>query len=174
MFIRIKSRKNSSGKIKEYAYLVKSQRRKRSKKPPKQKIISYLGKVIHINNHQQSSTINTKSPLNAVIKTLLADLLISNEFIQNKDILTKNNIIVDLSKKTVKDRQTGQNLCLQANEGFITNQTLKQILPYNPPETTEKGVGRDFAQKILAAGLKPSNEEFLSLYTIVSKRFHRK
>jgi hypothetical protein len=174
MFIRIKSRKNSSGKIKKYAYLVRSKRRKGSKKPPKQRIISYLGKVIHLNNHQQSSTINIKKDLTATIKALLSELLISNGFEPNKDILTKQNIVIDLSKRTIKHLKTGQNLCLQVNEGFVANHTLKKILPYKPPETTEKWVGMDFAQKILASGLKPSNEAFLSLYAMVSNSFHRK
>jgi len=176
MFTRIKKRKDSSGKTKKYAYLVRSKRRKKSKKHPKQKVVAYLGRIIQLNNHQQSSTIINKGQnIKTTIKAMLADLLLSNGFkSSDKTLFTKNTILVDLSKKQVKHKETGQKFCLQVNEGFMTNYTLKQILNYKPPETTEKGVGMDFAQKILSAGLKPNKEAFLELYSSISKDFHRK
>ena len=83
MFIRTKSRKNSSGKIKKYAYLVSSKRRRKSKKNPKQRVIAYLGRVIELNNHQQSSTIINKKDINKAIRALFDDLLTSNGFKTN-------------------------------------------------------------------------------------------
>jgi len=175
MFIRIKTRKNSSGKITKYAYLVTSKRRKSSKKPPRQKVIAYLGKIIPLNNHQRSSSIPNNEPLETSIKNMFTHILTFNGFKEaTEGVFTKNQILVDLNKKQVKDQETNQNLCLQLHEGFISRLTLKQILPYKPPEATEKEVGLDFAKKLLSAGLKPSQGNFLSLYKQISKDFHKK
>jgi hypothetical protein len=175
MFIRTKSRKNSSGKIKKYAYLVSSKRRRKSKKNPKQRVIAYLGRVIELNNHQQSSTIINKKDINKVILVLFDDLLTSNGFKKNKDALfQKDNILIDITNKTVNDAKTGKNICIKVNEGYISKYSLKKIFPYSPPEATEREVGLDFAKKLVSAGLKPSEEAFLTLYSLISKGFHRK
>ena len=176
MFIRIKTRKNSKGEIKKYAYLVSSKRRKRSKKTPKQKNIAYLGRIVELNNHQQCATIiNNEKDTSKAIIALFKELLISNGFKQKKDLIfQKDQIIVDLTTKKVKNTKTNKNLCLKANEGYIVSNTLNKILPYDPPEATEKEIGLDFAKKLVASGLKPSKEAFLALYSTLSKKFHRK
>tara|TARA_Y100000310_G_C20626426_1_gene786178 strand:+ start:998 stop:1522 length:525 start_codon:yes stop_codon:yes gene_type:complete len=174
MYIRSKNRKNSSKKITKYAYLVKSKRRKKSKKHPKQKVVAYLGRVIELNNHQQSSTI-INNDMSKTIISMISQILLSNSFKpHNNAIFTRGTIVVDLSKRQVKDLKSNKNICLQINEGFISNHTLKEILDYQPIEATEKKIGMDLAKRLLAVGLKPQKKDFISLYNLISKDFHRK
>ena len=176
MYIRIKSRKNSTGKINKYAYLVSSKRRRKSKKHPKQKVLAYLGRVVELNNPQQSSTIlNNENDISRAIMILFKELLISNGFKPLKGLsFQKDQIVIDLLNKEVKDAETNKIICLKVNEGHIASHSLKKILPYKPPEATEKEVGLDFAKKLVSAGLKPSEEVFLALYSMISKKFHGK
>ncbi|MDP3916732.1 MAG: hypothetical protein Q8Q42_00400 [Nanoarchaeota archaeon] len=164
MYIRTKSRKNKQGIKKEYAYLVTSKRRKNSKKPPKQKIIAYLGQVIQLKDIQQTTTNN--KPLKSIFRDMLKELLIFNGFKQkNKNILTKGDILIDISKNRVINIKTARKICLRVNEGHITGYTLKKLFNYKPIEATKKEVGLDFAKTLVSAGLKPSKEDFLTLYS---------
>ncbi len=175
MYIRTKTRKNTSGSIRKYAYLVLTKRRKRSKRHPKQKVSAYLGRVIELNNHQQSTLNNPKQSAKQTIKAMLEELLLSNGFAKaKKDIFIRGDIRVNLFNLVVKSIETGQKLCLQVNEGFISRPTLVQIVRYELPTGTEKVVGQDLVKKLLAVGLKPQKEAFLALYYKISKDFHGK
>lgn len=175
MYIRTKTRKNNSGDIRKYAYLVLTKRRKRSKKHPKQKVSAYLGRVIELNNHQQSTLNNPKQSAKQTIKSMLEELLLANGFAKaGKDKFIRGDISVNLFNLVIKSIKTGQKLCLQVNEGFVTRPTMKQAVRYEPPSGTEKEVGQDLAKKILATGLKPQKQAFLALYYKISKEFHRK
>jgi len=174
MFIRIKSRKNSSGKTLKYAYLVVSKRRKRSKKHPKQKVLAYLGRVIELKDHKQELNEPVDNVKKAILK-LFEDLLMFNGFSRkSKYSFLRDNILVDLADKEVKEIDSGRNVCLKVNDGFIVGTTLKKALKYKPPEATEKEIGLDFAKMLVSVGLSPTEKTFLSLYRGVSKRFHRK
>jgi UDP-galactopyranose mutase len=180
MFIRIKKRKNLSGKTNTYAYLVKSKRRKRSRRPPKQKVIAYLGKVIRLNNnHQQSSTIINNQIKHSSIRKMVTGhitrLLSKNGFEKaKKGLLSNKDIIIDLKSCKVRHKKTNKKLCLQVNEGFISDYTLKQVLNYTPVKGLEKEVGKDLANKLLSVGLRPTEEEFLEIYSHIAKGFQRK
>ena len=188
MYIRTKNRKNKSGEIRKYAYLVFSKRRKKSKKSPKQRFSKYLGRVIELfpapkqcqtmpNNAKQCQTMSNNAPQtpSEAILLMFKQLLLSAEFQRSsKHIFRREDVEVDLSVLTVKSIETGQELCIQANEGFISKYTLRKIVRYKPPETTEKEIGQDLAKRLLASGLKPSQDEFLALYYQILKNLHRK
>ncbi len=188
MYIRTKTRKNKSGDIREYAYLVFSKRRKKSKKSPKQRVSKYLGRVIELFsapkqcqsmpiNANQCQSMPINAPLNPTeaVKSLFETLLLSAEFQRvKKETFRRGDVEVDLFGLTVKSIETGQKLCIQANEGFISDYTLRKIVRYRPPETTEKEIGQDLAKRLLASGLKPSQEVFLALYYQILKNLHRK
>ncbi|MBT3262083.1 hypothetical protein HOB87_06855 [Candidatus Woesearchaeota archaeon] len=175
MFIRVKSRINSKGEIKKYAYLVRSVRRKRSKKHPKQKVVAYLGRVIELNNNLQQSTTPNLKTLRANLKPMFKELVVSNGFKEtSKDSFLRGNIYINTQRSVVKDVKTGQNICLKVNEGYISSYSISKLMNYRPIESVEKEVGRDFAKKLVSSGLKPSQEVFMALYLLISKKFHRK
>lgn len=175
MYIRTKTRKNVSGKIRKYAYLVLTKRRKRSKRHPKQKVSAYLGKVIELNNHQQSTINNPKQSAKETTEAMFKEILLANGFTKAEEwIFLRGDIKVNLLNLVVKSVRTGQKLCLQVNEGFIVRHTMRQAVRYEAPPGTEKDIGQDLANKLLAAGLKPQKEAFLALYYKVSKALHRK
>ena len=175
MYIRTKTRKNVSGQTRKYAYLVLTKRRKRSKRHPKQKVSAYLGRVIELNNHQQSTLNNPKQSAKETIEAMLEELLLSNGFAKaGKDIFIRGDIRVNLLNLVIKSIKTGQKLCLQVNDGFIVRHTMRQAVRYEAPSGTEKDVGQDLAKKLLAAGLKPQKEAFLGLYYKISQELHRK
>ncbi len=164
MFIRIKARKNSSGKTLKYAYLVSSKRRKRSNKAPKQKVVAYLGSVIELKDYKQENQDLPKKPQGSILK-LFEEVLLFNEFKQKtKYSFLRDNILVDLADKEVINLTSGQNVCLKVNEGFIVKATLKKALEYKPPEATEKEIGRDLAKTLVFAGLKPLEATFLAIF----------
>jgi len=173
MFIRVKSRKNSSGKTLKYAYLVLTKRRKKSKKSPKQKIIAYLGSVVELKNKTQGLEKPVKT-MQEAIKMMYYDLLSFNDFKQKGNMFLKNEIIVDFKKKQVKDQIKGKKICLKVNDGFITEYTLKKLLNYLPPQKTEKEIGKNLAENLILGGFKPSDALFLEIFRSVSKEFHRK
>ena len=174
MYIRAKARKNKSGKINYYAYLVASKRRKRSSQPPKQKVLAYLGRVIILKDHKQENEELPKNPKEAILK-LFQDVLTANGFKQKtKFSYIKEHILVDLADKEVVDLMSGQEACLKVNEGFMARPTLKKALEYKPPEATEKEIGRDLAKTLVSAGLKPSEALFLALFRNLLEDFHRK
>jgi len=174
MFIRVKSRKSVSGKVKKYAYLVESKRRKKSRKAPKQKVIAYIGKVVELKDHKQE--LNKKqNDFRETLLDLFKDLLLFNGFKQTTEFsFIKEGILVDLADKEVKEINSNQNICLKVNEGFISEYTLSKAFEYKPPEATEKEVGRDLAKMLVSTGLSPTEETFISLYKQISKSFHRK
>ncbi len=174
MYIRTKTRKNVSGDVRKYAYLVLTKRRKRSKKHPKQKVSAYLGRVIELNNHQQSTVNNAQQSPKETVRAMFDELLLANGFSKVDQHYSKGDLMVNLNNYNVKSIKTGQKLCLQVNEGFVANKTLRRIICYRPPEGTNKDVGQDLAKKLLSSGLNPQKEAFLGLYYKISKEFHGK
>ena len=164
MFIRVKARKNASGKILKYAYLVSSKRRKSSRKNPKQKISAYLGRIIELKGCKQENQKLPKNHQEAILK-LLEEILLFNGFAQKtKYSFLRDAILDDLADKEVIDLSSNKEVCLKVNEGFIAKITLRKALEYKPPETTEKEIGRDLAKTLISAGLKPSEAIFLAIF----------
>ena len=131
----------------------------------------------HLSNAKQCQTMPNNAPQtpSESIVQMFKQLLLSAEFQRvNKHIFRRGDVEVDLSVLTVKSIETGQQLCIQANEGFISKYTLRKIVRYKPPETTEKEIGQDLAKRLLSSGLKPSQEVFLALYYQILKNLHRK
>ncbi len=175
MYVRVKARKNKDGSVRRYAYVVRSKRRKKSRKAPKQKNVAYLGRVHVLDAVGQTLPEDQKGSIQDVLFLLFDQLLRPNGFKPlKKGVWCKETLCVDCLASKVFDQETDRNVCLEVNEGFLTGHTLKQLFPYKPPETTEKGVGQDFAQKLLAAGLKPSGDTFLWLFRKVFRNLYRK
>ena len=174
MYVRIKTRKTSSGKIHKYAYLVSSKRRRKSKRPPKQKVIAYLGKVIQLEyNHEPILNTSLKQPRKA-IEDLLIQILTTSGFkkhSQDSRILEKDQIQVNLRNLTTASKNNKKPLCLAINEGFISSPTLKKLLNYKVPQKKETDIGFDLAKKLISCGIKPKKDDFVSLYNLI---FHRK
>lgn len=178
MFIRLKKRKNPSGKSYTYAYLVKN---KRHKKTVEQKIIKYLGRVFKFPKTKPTtlkkyfSLPNLKEYFNKTkLPTILLNFieleLYKHNFKQIKKHLWLNSgCIVNLSKLklyTTKNKP----FVLQLNQGFLTEHTIKNILNFKFPKQntedieTELNHARSLANTLLSAGIKPSKIEFIYLF----------
>ena len=106
---------------------------------------------------------------------MFKELVVSNGFKEtSKDSFLRGNIYINTQRSVVKDVKTGQNICLKVNEGYISSYSISKLMNYRPIESVEKEVGRDFAKKLVSSGLKPSQEVFMALYLLISKKFHRK
>jgi len=172
MFIRSKTRKLPSGKTIKYAYLVKSKRRKKSKKPPKQHIIAYLGRIIELKDHQPTLT-NPKDYKDAV-ESLLKQILESNgfrKFQKDPRTLKKDIIIIRFASFDVFDQSTNKDLCLMVNEGFISAFSLKNIFNYKPLEKNKREIGLDLAKNLISTGIKLKGDDFVQIFNLF---LHRK
>ena len=160
MFIRIKKIKN-----KEYAYLVKNIWRKR-KKASRQTTKRYLGKVhkvekttnvslkdfLKINNLEKY--LNENKP-EKIIKNLIQTELSNHEFKEvQKDVWILNSIKLNLKEKTIINEKTKKPLCLEINNNFLCNPTLKKLLKFKPKaELTELQIGKGLANSFESAGI---------------------
>ncbi len=178
MYIRLKRRKNKSGKTYTYAYLVKIRGYKT--RSPKQKVLDYLGRVFDqttINSPKQCQTMpnnakhNTKQTFKQCILTLLNSEY--NRFLtkigESKYETTKEEkAIIDLKELRVYTKNTNKPACILINDGFICDLTLKNIINFKPPEALEKEIGHVLAKNLIFAGINPKEEEFLNLFKMIS------
>ncbi len=176
MYIRIKSRKNSSGKLSDYAYLVLS---KRKYKKPRQKVIAYLGKVYQFPDTELVSLEPNYDLLNAQYKSLIMHLislqLIKMGFKTSKEnVFIKDKILVDLNSKRVYSIREQNPISLKINNGFISDYTLSKLINYNPPKTHLKGIGKDFANFLTLTGLQVQETVFLELFNKIRSMINEK
>ncbi len=158
MFIRIKKISN-----KEYAYLVKNVWKKR-KKASRQKVSSYLGRVYKlskIKNEQLKDCSNLSAK--AIIKELIKQELINHGFQETKvNNFEKDNFIVNLKKKEVKDKKTKKQICLEINNNFLCAYTLRKLLNFSPKQgLTKLQVGKELANAFESAGIIVPKELFV-------------
>lgn len=75
----------------------------------------------------------------------------------------KDKILINLTEKTV--RQGSKKVVIATNEGFICDNTIKDMLEYKPGEgKTEEALGMELAKRLLEAGLKADDEEFVAIF----------
>ena len=171
MYIRQKTRKNSSGNCYAYAYLVSSKYRK---KHPKQKVIAYLGRVYTYNKQKNTPPITIKEDKTDKLDFNSLSLLILKKFLvlsglKEKDIQTKDGITIDLLKRTI--RKNNIKVTISLNKGHLNDFTLSQFLDFKTPNKSDFRIGKELATKMLNIGIEPEKELFLMLFNKLRKKY---
>jgi len=165
MFIRTKKIKN-----KEYAYLVKNIWKKR-KKSSRQKIHSYIGRVYKLEkskNNELSKEKLEKSNSKKMTLNLIKTELLNHSFSETKNNIFENNEFkVNLNRKEVTNTRTKKQICLEMNNNFLCNYTLKKLVNFSPKQgLTKLQVGRELANNFEAIGIKVPKE----IFVIIAKK----
>ena len=174
MFVRVKKRKG-----KNYAYLVKNEWTSRG---TRQKVIKYLGSVVEIEKKNQAN-FNVdeliKSNAEEFIKKTIQNELKSLGFTDNEDMMRLGDL--EYNKKTQEIKKDGKRAVIKNNEGFICEDTIKDLLKFVKEDykTLKKGtktetktfIIKNLANKFLEAGL-PANENYFIILAdkILSER----
>ncbi len=174
MFVRVKKRKG-----KNYAYLVKNEWTSRG---TRQKVIKYLGGVVGIEK-KNPANFNVdeliKSNAEEFIKKTIQNELKSLGFIDEKNTMRFGG--VEYNKKTQEIKKDGKRAVIKNNEGFICEDTIKDLLKFVKKDykTLKKGtktetknfIIKNLANKFLEAGL-PANENYFIILAdkILSER----
>ena len=149
MFIRKKKIKGI-----EYAYLVKNKYNKKVKQS-RQKSSQYLGKIIKLDF--QGNPIKAHTIKSAIIQSLK-----NLNFEQKDSQLIKGKMIIDLKNQTVIN--SNKPLCLELNQGYLCNYTLKKLINFKPKNTTNIEIAKDFASIFVNAGINIDQESFVSIF----------
>lgn len=149
MFVRVKKIKE-----KEYGYLVKN---KWTKKGSRQRVVGYLGKIIHLKRKKDLTFKYNQKPLKKIFLELIDWELKCHGF-ENFQI---DDIKVDLDKKTVL--QGKKNIVLAMNEGFLCSHTIKALLKFKP-KGHEEQIALQLANSLVETGIKVPHEVFIKLY----------
>ena len=167
MFIRTKKINK-----KEYAYVVKNTWKKR-KKESRQKVSSYLGRIYKlekINNNQLEADYEKQSYKKTILDLIRLELL-NHDFKEiKKNIWQKEEFIVDLKNKKVYDLKNKKNICLEINNNFSCNYTLRKLINFIPKKgLTELQIGKQLANSFEAAGVSVSKDIFVIIAQKVLK-----
>ena len=171
MFIRIK-------KIKErpYAYLVANTW---TSTGPRQKVFKYLGKIVKLEaNPGMSFEDYLKKVYNKDLVQYYSDIkyrqlamdMISFElflhgFKKESNRLNNDSYTVDLNSNEVYLVSNRSPAVFQMNEGFLCNTSLRKFLNFKPKEGKyDAEIGKDLAERSVAAGLNINKEAFIVLY----------
>ena len=156
-----------------YAYLVENKWHK-GMQQSRQKKQKYLGRVhslqkIQSNNFSKDLNQEIKKYCNSkTTKQILCDLvifeLINHNFTLKEKVLEQGNFIVDLKKSQVYEKQTQKPICLELNNNFLTNETLRPLINYNLPiNKTQRQITHHLANILVSAGIQPDKEVFIEL-----------
>mgnify|MGYP001561774784 CR=1 FL=1 len=171
MYLRTKKRKNKEGKERTYLYLAKMLYRKKGR-PPKQKIVAYLGPVIACMNAKKvqpepKNWTEYDSFRETLKKTISSTLLANGFFCHSPGMFLKRDqhkkVFVDTNNQTIQNER-GLKVCLAMNNGFLCDFTLQRLLSQKLPETTERGLGKHLAKSLIEAGIEAEKELFLILF----------
>ncbi len=156
MYIRLKTIKN-----KEYAYLVKSKYYKR--KPPKQMISKYLGRV-YTPHKYLNNNINKENAFNNIEEFLksLIELEIKNHNLYE-------HFIIDFDKFKIKNKK-GNSCVIRINNGYLCDYTLKNLLKFEPSSLDEKTFSKELARALIESGIQINNDMFVLLFDKVYKK----
>lgn len=165
MYIRTK-RRITKKDYDIYAYEAKSIR---TKEGPRQKVVSYLGKVHKFENNGLTlpfylseanlQTYFSDKNLKETVKELLIFELIRHGFSRDGNILTKNEFIVNIDDKTVKSK-TKENIVFSINQGFLCTETLKKCLKC----IEESSETKKLIKSLLLIGLSPDQDSFTQIF----------
>ncbi len=157
MFVRVKKIKG-----RPYAYLVENEW---TPWGSRQRVSKYLGKTQTLSRFSEGLA-ELPTGLQPAIVEAVAQELSNHGFVREGNLLKQENVTVDLNEKTV--RQNTKKIVLGMNEGYLCDHTLQQLLTFTPEERQDESA-KKLASRVLEAGLKLSNEQFLHLYEQVKK-----
>ena|SRR3989344_4943324 len=158
MFVRIKKRKNHSGKTYKYAYLVKT---KYLKKGPRQRILQYLGRLYEFKKESDKDQ-KTLKKWPESLKQLIEEELANHYFKEEKEVWKNHTIEINFKERKIE--KDGQKVCLKFNNGFLCDFTLSLVLDFQIPKTNEKGIGKSLGNTLLLAGIGINPERFIELF----------
>lgn len=162
MFVRIKRIKGNF-----YAYNVEN---KRIKGKVRQKSRKYLGKVL-VPKKQKSKDFRNfikkdyKEYSRNNYKKIISDLV---TFEIGKHELPK--IKVDIDRSIVE--KDSSPIVLKINEGFLYNQTLKNLVDFNPVGDDNYMIGKEFAELFVKAGIQVPKELFVELFEKITQKIN--
>ena len=179
MYTRIKKIKNI-----EYVYLVKSYWSKR-KKSPKQKTLKYLGRLYRFKktknkaleqylNIKDIENYFNKTSIKKIIKDLIKLELHNYNFKEIKpNIWKQEDIIVDLKSKILYNSLNKKQACIEINNNFLSNKTLRNIINLKfPPGLTNIQIGKYLANSFLSTGIVLSEDKFVILSQRILKKIN--
>lgn len=172
MYLRTKIRTNKSKKSYVYAYIAEI-RRKKGK--PKQKIVKYLGRVyIFPKKENKEAIININGSLEDIFSSLIKTELQNHDFKELKEKLVKEDIEIDLKHATIIHSQTGKKVCLKLNEGILCEETMKNLIEFNPPKQTMKEISKYFARRIVECGLNAPEGTLIQIFQKIQTMINTK
>lgn len=164
-YIRVKRIKKKSGNVYEYAYLVENRWRKRisgGRKGARQKVIAFLGRNYKRNVVNETSFLEylKNDDLNSYIsshgfKEIVCDLV--RWELYKHDVL---DVIVDFENFYVRNYKS--NVCLQINEGFLCDYSLKKLVNFK--FAVDEHAGISLAKAFVDAGIAIPRELFIKLF----------
>lgn len=156
MFVRIKKLKG-----KEYAYLVENEW---TINGSRQRVKSYLGRIIRPLKMREKEIDISGMDYKQAVTTLLKQELHNHGF--DETLTFDNKITADLDEKKITN--SGKNIVLAMNEGFLCSQTLKDALEI---ELTghEEEAGTQLAKTLVEAGLSIPKDTFVQLFEKIYK-----
>lgn len=160
VFVRVKKIKNN-----KYAYLVENEW---TPWGSRQKVSKYLGKTTLLERNTENKPADLPKNYTLAATQLVIWELLNHKFEPKEQFFVKDDITVDLNKKTV--RRKNKPVVLAMNEGFLCDHTIQQLLAFRPEEKHEE-TAKKLAQTVLEAGLKLPEEAFVQLFEIVPKDF---
>lgn len=171
MFIRIKKIKD-----KPYAYLVSNTW---TSTGSRQKVSKYLGKIVKLERKQNRSFeeyIQTlcakdlaKYSADIAYKQFATDMvsyeLMQHGFTKEANKLKNDLYAVDLTSHEVYLLSNKSPAVFQMNDGFLCNNSLRKFINFKPKEGRyDTEIGKDLAEKCVAAGLQIRKELFVLFY----------
>ena len=165
MYIRIKKRKTKLGTT-DYAYETKNIR---TKKGPRQKVVSYLGRVHQLDNTKlilpfYLSTNDLRGHfadknLKKIVEEILTFELIRHGFIKKEDLFVHKEFVVNIDDKTVRYKNKDK-VVLRINKGFLCDKTIKKCF-YDIQNNLET---KQLIKSLLLVGLDPEEKAFTSIF----------
>ncbi len=170
-FIRVKSVKSY-----RYAYLVENRWKRRGARGTRQKVVQYLGRVVHLEKVRDAEFLsfveNTdlQDYLGSDKKTIVKDLvrfeLFRLGFEEQSGKMIKDSFVFDMKRgKFVNSQDEMTRIVIELNEGFFCRYTLHRLLTFKSmAQEDERERGIRLARYFLEAGLVVPREVFVGYF----------
>lgn len=161
MFVRAKTIKGQ-----KYAYLVEN---KWKRGRAKQKVKKYLGKIIEISYDDSGDKSIVFNNSKEMIRGIIINFLVCCGFVQKtKNKLKKGKIVVDLGRFKVIDDE--KSVVLKVDNGYLYSKTLRELfkLVHDPIALRP---GMNIAEAFIKSGVKISQENFITLFSLLKKEY---
>ena len=152
MFVRTKKIKGI-----EYSYLVRNEW---TPWGSRQKVTKYLGKTHRPKRETDNKSTLPKGYYNTV-REAIAQELRNHRFSEKDEKFTHAGLSVNLKNNKIRDGR--KKVVVAMNEGYLCDDTLKQLIDFVPEENKEKGA-KILATHALEAGLKLTTEQMMKLF----------